>query len=879
MGAATRPALVGRGEELAFCEGVLLRRDGTGLVITGAAGVGKTRLASEALIAAESLDFATLRVTATEAGRAVPLGPFAGALPLDAGEASAHLIALARHAIGNRGDGRRVVLLVDDAHLLDPASAMLVQQLTAAREVTVIATVRSGEPVPDAVVALWKDHGCEYLDLQPLSLEETGELVESLVGGDVDGQTKQRLWEASRGVPLLVRELVLGALDRQAFILRQGLWRWRGEVHAGHRLLELVGTRIGDLEEAERALLELVAIGEPVAWSFLEDDEPTAAETLMRRELVIAERAERRLELRLAHPLFGEVVRARLPPTRAAALQARLADALEASGLKRSGDLIRFAVWRLESGGTATPAVLLRSVKVAFNSFDFPLAERLARAASAGGGGFEAERALAVSFNAQGRFDEGDAILRRLATSARTDGERVDVARGRATSLGGAGRLADAEAMLAELRLDISEEAPRRELDFVLSIVAAQSGRFSEAVAGVLPLVADEHFGLTRRVEAASVLAGLLVMTGRSEESLDLIGEWEAHEGDADPMPRTLLPSAMVKHNFHEARILALLYSGRVAEAAQAVENAVAVLTSIVSGEFAAMLAVEKGLLELFRGRVTEAERSFREAAGMVFDDVYVSPHRLALGARALAHAGDSAVARDIVDRLEYPTGTWHFDPDVLLARAWVAAAEGALSEAQRLAGEAADLAEERGALAPAFLAAHDVVRLGDPGGGASRLARLAERVQGSLVRVCAEHADAVASADAQRVEDAAARFAELGVLLWAAEAESEAAAAHRQAGREQSARAAAARAALLLERCSGARTPALALAGPVEELTPREREIVGLAAGGLSNRAIAERLVVSVRTVENNLQRAYGKLGVRNRRELADLLRASELE
>ena len=49
-----QPALVGRNEELAFCEELLTRRDATGLVVTGAAGVGKTRLATEMLGAAEA---------------------------------------------------------------------------------------------------------------------------------------------------------------------------------------------------------------------------------------------------------------------------------------------------------------------------------------------------------------------------------------------------------------------------------------------------------------------------------------------------------------------------------------------------------------------------------------------------------------------------------------------------------------------------------------------------------------------------------------------------------------------------------------------------------------------------------------------------------
>ncbi|MEU0507603.1 helix-turn-helix transcriptional regulator [Amycolatopsis sp. NPDC006125] len=55
--------------------------------------------------------------------------------------------------------------------------------------------------------------------------------------------------------------------------------------------------------------------------------------------------------------------------------------------------------------------------------------------------------------------------------------------------------------------------------------------------------------------------------------------------------------------------------------------------------------------------------------------------------------------------------------------------------------------------------------------------------------------------------------------------------------------------------------------------LTDREREIVTLAAHGLSNREIADRLVVSVRTVEGHLYRAGAKLGVTERKAFAALL------
>ena len=59
----------------------------------------------------------------------------------------------------------------------------------------------------------------------------------------------------------------------------------------------------------------------------------------------------------------------------------------------------------------------------------------------------------------------------------------------------------------------------------------------------------------------------------------------------------------------------------------------------------------------------------------------------------------------------------------------------------------------------------------------------------------------------------------------------------------------------------------ALSPSGP--SLTAREREVASLAASGLSNQGIAARLVVSKRTVENHLQRAYHKLGVTTRSEL----------
>ena len=63
--------------------------------------------------------------------------------------------------------------------------------------------------------------------------------------------------------------------------------------------------------------------------------------------------------------------------------------------------------------------------------------------------------------------------------------------------------------------------------------------------------------------------------------------------------------------------------------------------------------------------------------------------------------------------------------------------------------------------------------------------------------------------------------------------------------------------------------TPSLLTVNVRSQLTRSEQQTALLAAAGRSNKEIAGELVVSVRTVENHLQRVYEKLGVYGRKEL----------
>src|SRR6266516_1940615 len=329
-------SLVGRQEELALCESCLAADRWNGVVVAGAPGVGKTRLILEALAAAERRGRVTARVTGTEAARTIPLAALAHLLPVGLARAPTTFDVLRRAevAFAERSQQQALVLGVDDAHLLDPASAMLVHQLVANENAVGLLTVRSGEQAHDAVTALWKDHRCTFLELQPLSRQETSLLLESALGGQLEGRTEHALWQASRGVPLMLRELVLEGLDRGVLVEELNLWCWHGELSFGRRLRELVAARIGDIDDVTRETLELVALGEPLSFSWL--PEPEAVDALVRRGVLEAARNGRRLELRFAHPLHGEVVRSEIPATRVTLLERRLADTLEATGARRN---------------------------------------------------------------------------------------------------------------------------------------------------------------------------------------------------------------------------------------------------------------------------------------------------------------------------------------------------------------------------------------------------------------------------------------------------------------------------------------------------------------------------------------------------------------
>jgi DNA-binding CsgD family transcriptional regulator len=172
----------------------------------------------------------------------------------------------------------------------------------------------------------------------------------------------------------------------------------------------------------------------------------------------------------------------------------------------------------------------------------------------------------------------------------------------------------------------------------------------------------------------------------------------------------------------------------------------------------------------------------------------------------------------------------------------------------------------------------HDVARLGQAELVAEQLGELAGKSDSELVAARAAHALALATSDFEALAQCADRLEIMGAFLLAAEAMAAASQAAGRAGLGRRSSSFAARAAALAERCEGARTPGLIGTGAVVALTPREREVAAMAAAGVGSREIASRLFLSVRTVNNHLQRVYGKLGIARRQELVASLALSDV-
>lgn len=866
--------LIGRDELVDQAWAALRAEPARAVVLSGEAGIGKSRMAAALSEQAGDADWVVRRTTASASASTIPFGALATLLPTVSGGDALALLQDAQASLAALAGGAPLLLWVDDAHLLDPGSATLVAQLADAGTARLVITVRSGEAVPDVLEQLWRSDRGERFDLGALDLAATGALLDVALGPPVAAGTAHRLWQRSGGNPLMLRELVRASLVTGALSDDSGAWLLDDSEVESPALADLVSRRIGALDPASQQAVELLALADVLSTQLLQSLAPDAdLLALEERGLLDVDQDGRRVEVRLSHPLYGEVTRQSLATLRRRRDHGRLIDAVTGTGARRREDTLRIAAWSLDSDHSPGPDLLADAARQALARFDLALGERLARAAVDAGGGIRAQVTLGDITWRRGRVDDALAILGDAAATAVAEDEIAEVANSRSYVLELAGRPSEAWQVL----LDAGERVGPEQHDLldsqaaILSVLAGRPRETLEAVSRVLS--AHDHrtsLDLLVRIRVDYAEAFALAMLGRFDEATqaataaaDFIG---SHPEAQMPPELALL-----------GRVLSRVWGGWLDDAESDAVRVEQAALALGDRDAEWTTALYRGRVALARGELATALTHFERGAAIARELGDPAGLRWTIGGQTiclsmLGRSQDCAEAAAELDSQPSAAGGLFETDLVSRGRAWAQVSAGRFDDARQTLREAASAASDLGQPAVEVTVRHDLLRLGDEG-QAEALASLAEQCVGPWPRAAAAHADARRSADGARLVAAATQLADCGALLEAAECATAAAEAHRRAGRPRDATAAMRAAAAWLAASPGARTPALARASDATPLTRREREIAVLAAQQISATDIAKQLHLSRRTVENHLQRIYTKLGISSRAALAEAL------
>jgi DNA-binding CsgD family transcriptional regulator/tetratricopeptide (TPR) repeat protein len=862
--------IVGRRSELEMFALAMGSAGRAGLLIHGRAGVGKTRLADECAEQAAAHGYPTERIAGSRTTAPLPLAAaaalLAGGLGRPGPDGHVDTVALfeqTRQALIDRHGDRRLVIVADDAYLLDAASLALLGYLAMQGTIFLIATVRTGGPFPDLLNALWRDGRVDRIDLHDLSRPHLDTLLHLALGGPIEAGAGRQFWEITSGNPLYVRELVLGARESGALVERSGVWHLEDQLPATGRLADLVHDRIGGLHAEARAVLELLALCQPIDLAYLEaTTEADVLESLEKAGLITVAVAEG--EVRLSHPLHGEVIRAAMPRLRARTILLAQAERLAAALPGMGAEELRIAVWRLDAGARRDADILMRGAHLARYAHDFRTVRRLLEAVP--GDRLDAAGAvlLGEALYELGAFTAAERILARgqELPSSEEVALRLAVTRARNAHWG----LCKPEAALAINAAARGVVTTRRLVDQLVTDEASVlmfSGHPDQALA-----VLDQISGSDQRTQVVRAIVGApaLAAAGRTAEAVRMA---ERGFTDHSALGDELAVAHPATHVVNQ--VFALTEAGRLGEAERLARAGAEVVASHRVPIAQIWFAANLGRVATLQGRVATARRYFAEAAGLAEATNFGGPRRMALSGLALAHAmlGEAdAAAWALRERAMVPAFGF-LGPEQQLADAWTSVAARQPAQTAETLRDAATQAAATGHRITESWLLHDLMRTTGLDVTA-RLRDLAEACDSPLVAARSRHAAAVRSRNGRELAGAADDFEALGAMLLAAEAAAAAASAFGGDGDQRAATAMLRRSVAVAAACEGAVTPGLVHLAQAVPLSGREREIAMLAAAGLASKEIADRLYLSVRTVNNHLQHAYTKLGVTSRAALA---------
>jgi len=593
--------------------------------------------------------------------------------------------------------------------------------------------------------------------------------------------------------------------------------------------------------------------------------DPAAIEEADTRGLIVLDSLAGGVQVRLAHPLFGQIRRKRAPATKLRRLRGLVAAELAGSDDIRI--VVRRATLTLEADDAPDADLLLRAAHGAVWLADLPLANRLAEAATRAGAGPEPNFVRAHALSWLGRGEEAESVLAGIPTDGLTDGECARLAFLRASNLLWAiGDPARAKAVIDDAAR-VAPPGARTYIDAFYTVYWFATDRPDLAAEAAEPLVLHDLPPVVG-AEIGWVLTAIAADAGRTSVAV------EYAKAGYDAATRSL-DAPHMRFNIADAHVGALLVAGSIPDALE-VADWVRGQAADLPGAAQSLGAGIAGRAALGAGRLDDARVLLERAStgltaagyGAGWGFRYRVPNVM-----ALAISDSTGPAVEALAELDRVRRTFRsLDHEQSLARAWVSAAQGAVSEAIAIVRSAAERASSKGQFAVEVMCLQTAAQFGDPT-CAPRLRELESVVEGPRVGLAARFARALRDGDATEMSSLSEEFESMGDVVAATDAAAHAAVRYRAQELRGSSLTCSARASALAEQCGGLTTPVLYRAVESLPFTDREREIVSLLAAGLSNREVAERLTLSVRTVESHIYRAMNKTGTGSREELVKLL------
>ena len=902
--------LVGRDRELAWVRDRLAAPEGSAVLVSGEAGVGKSRLVNEGLASADAL----LRITFPGARFAAPGLGLRRLLELGGPEAAALEQELAGpEAIGAwklasicratdallraRAPG---VLALDDLQWADELTLAWLSQsadLLEAAPLRLVLVVRAAGELPvrvaSAIAPLQRRGRLVSLSLQPLDADGVAALASSL-GYRAGGSVAQRLLDRSDGLPLAVEEIVRMLLERGRLPSAE---TDLAEVGVPGVVAAVVNEELEALPEDARRLLAATALApQPASGALVRAAAGLSVEAF---DLAL-ERALRSGLLRdgasgvlsFRHDLQREAVQRALPLARRRAMHRAIAGLLASGPDPRPGQV---AAQLIEAGDAEDAlAWLERAAAAAAASHDHGGAlAHLSAAVELSGPGDHlirlAEKTVLAARNT-GREEDGRRILEEALSRADTPRQRGWVLLGRARLEMLAGDFAGRVETLREARgqfLSAGDDAGH----------ATTLGHLALPSDGMLPV--EERIRLGWEGLRLARTAGSAAAVSRCAGNLAAAEIWQGNERAFDlwrEATRAVTGDSGAEgadeylRNITNWAIGAISY-GLFAEAGETIESGLGGAERWGAPHWEAPLRTLQAIRLWRVGRWDEAlENARRGGSARGPDGALLAAVGVAVAFEREPRPDVGRLAQAYSTLVRFEAYDWAAVALAVLIRARQArreprpgrglreAAEVVMAAGVRIGWE--DLFPAAARLGPEayrrlLAIAGDLRPAGRRGEAAVLLAAglaRTDRRREDLLMDAAGAFDAIGEPSSRAEALAEAALARAGRGLRAGDLAAEAAAIYRDLGAKRSL-------ASFLRRAPRARALEPFRAESEEpspspwRLTQREREIAELARLGYTAAEVASELGISKRTVEKHLERVKGKLGVARKSELVRLL------